>query len=139
MATKNYPDVLAVAESIEYRTRMDGGGTFNPRTGESVPLDSGYVVGGLQDTLVSPLTWGELQDNIATFIQRMPRSIVSLDYHHYLGTWVDDEGRCHIDASQVIENLGAAVSLAQERGEQAIWDVRNGNDIFVTVHNKGGG
>ena len=113
-------------------TLVEGGGTFH-RFGDIVKFDTGYMVGGIVDTVkVSrDLPATGIEDTFCKFQHRMPTNVGDTIY---FGTWVDGEV-IHIDASERVDNLADAISLARERKELAVWDCANGIDIWChNVH-----
>ena len=94
---------------------------------EKVPL-LGYYVGGVRPGLVvsdvSELDRGDLAWFVGTTNAR------------FFGVWKDTEtGDIYFDAVTWITGLGEALYVAAERGEIAIWDIQNGEEIRVKEAN----
>lgn len=109
-------------------TERDGGVTVSLATGKMNPHDAGYYVGGL----VPSVTLHKDSNAVAyaltadSFRNRIP---VNLD-GAYLGTWIDtDTDTVYFDASEHFTNRTEAMRVARLRGELAIWDIANGEEI----------
>ncbi len=81
-----------------------------------------YVVGGLVPAYVSPLWSPRSQrhaDILAFIAQHADGAMRTADG---IGSWRDPHGALCIDLVSRHDDLAQAIALAQERGEQAIWD-----------------
>lgn len=125
-----YVDVDHVYKRQVRSTIVHGGGTFTVNGYlEHVP-ESGYMVGGLIDSLVfSPK--GLYESEIAQiFMQYQARIPQTISDSVYFGSWIDTEtGLWHLDASEHYDNVDDASITARERGELAIWDIDASDDI----------
>lgn len=137
-----FRDYFAIATAIFDQTVENGGGTFYPDDGTPHSHNEGFFVGigsepdGEWSADVIPTNQG--LDNPATR-ERCIRSIAALcarivrygDDDIFLGTWVQG-GRLpaiHIECSRWFANERDAVEVAAYRGEIAIWDVANEDEI----------
>lgn len=93
--------------------RNDGGGTIDPRTGEVVEAESGYIVGGVVPTFTIEDDDPALVDAVEGFIRENSEGLV--------GIWLH-EGVAYLDAVELVDDLFDAVILAHAREELAIWD-----------------
>ena len=98
------------------------GGTWS-MDGSPVP-ESGYVVSDPRYTLV--LGPGVDMESI------VPHWIAALPDVRYVGVWTDDAtGAVHVDVNDIISDLDAAVGIARERREIAIWDLTRNEEIRI--------
>ncbi len=99
----------------------DQGATVH-RDGEANPHGSGYYVGGLFPSLVFDSIHDVDRGEMAWWIGTHPAQ--------YYGIWEDDEtGKVYIDAVQWAVSRYAAVSVGRDRGEIAVWDIKNGQEV----------
>ena len=62
----------------------------------------------------------------------MQNNIVPLFNGAYLGAWYNSEqDRMILDLSEVVESEAEALKLANERGQTAIWDIKNNKEILT--------
>lgn len=90
---------------------------------EALPT-TGFWVGGVRPSLVvesaSEIDRGDLGWFIGNTESR------------YFGVWTDmEDGKIYFDAVTHVDNREDAVNLGRERGEIAIWDIENGEEIRV--------
>lgn len=115
-------NVRLVAEL--WKRRRDGG-TFD-RAGNPV-IPTGFAVGGVcngMTCLLSKIT----EDGFTLFTNRWLETIGDAKY---VGAWADGDV-CYIDATEIVLDLDKALSIANSRGELAIWDFANAREIRVT-------
>lgn len=117
-------DLLAMLDRI----KRDGGFTYNPRTQRFV-TGGGYVVanppGGVSRTSSSGYAIG-----VRAILALSADSPLLDRPGFYLGAWKDD-GRVYAEISQVFRSRAEALRVAADRGERAIYDLRNRRDIPV--------
>lgn len=117
------------------RIERDGGFTYNPRTQRFV-TGAGYVVANPPSgevptsakfcdvSRIAPLTDSDLA-RVALMFSRL-LAVPS----YYLGAWKDG-ATVYVEVSQVFRSRGEALRVAADRGERAIYDLRNRRDIPV--------
>lgn len=97
------------------------GGTVD-RTGELATHETGYYVGGLFTPLVFDSADEVDRGEIAWWVGN--------HYANHYGVWTDSEtGKVYIDAVTYLMTESYALLAGRERGELAIWDVKNGVEI----------
>jgi hypothetical protein len=131
--------VKQIANAIETlitETRETGGSTVSI-TGAPLP-DSGYMVGGLVDGLMSnmdvlaPEHDHGLREKLALYVSEH-YSLLSRD-DVFLGGWIDQkEGTVWFDISERFNVREYAEMIGSDRGELAIWDVDKAEEIRVAV------
>jgi hypothetical protein len=107
-------------------TQMDRGsegGTFT-RDGEYAMVSRGYWVGGGAKTLiVNPKLERKIAFNdIWHWLNDLPKEV------RFIGWWLY-RGKYYFDATELVIEKDEALRLAKERGEFAIWDIMNGEEI----------
>lgn len=120
---------MNLAEFAE-STHKNGGGSFS-FNGEEIPT-SGYMVGGVTPSVILDpgTTLPRLILDLLHFYQRNQEHLDKDGL--FLGTWVDPEtGKIYLDVSQRVADLEEALKIGDLRGEIAIWDVINGQEISV--------
>lgn len=127
----NYPDVIAAAQHIYNHTLIYGGGTFDAVSGAPVEDQTGYAVGGYQDTRTVP--YRECSDEvvvdvIASFLQRIPGKLGG-GKHYFLGTWIEGD-LLFIDAVKIIDDRDTAVQAAEDHNEIAIYHLGTGTTLY---------
>lgn len=103
-----------------------GGGTIDRWSGKPQNFTEGYVVGGISTSLVLD---GDTQ--VDDFIYHVARF---MDRQHsgvkFIGVWRDpDTDLVHVDAVEVVKDRVSAEILGIQRGEIAIWDCANAEEI----------
>lgn len=112
-----------LAEILADMVKSGEDGTVETR-GHGLPVE-GYYVGGAIPSLVYPSADQVDRGEIAYWIGTKESS-------QYYGVWVDKEtGKVYFDASTFMNYEKYAIPLAAERGEIAIWDIANGQEIRV--------
>lgn len=105
-------------------TLSNGGGTFDHR-GYVAHLKEGYVLSiNPEWTRVLPV-----DDVTPTQVTMYFHDYVQ-DENTYIGTWVND-GQIHFDVVTVVKDFDEAVTLAADHGQDAIWSLDEGREIFV--------
>lgn len=121
-----FPKTMRNAENLLDLAIENGGGTIDRWTGEAQKFTEGYIVGGVSTTLVLD---GDTQVNdfiyhVARFMDRQHSGV------KFIGVWRDpDTDLVHVDAVEVIQNRVDAEILGIQRGEIAIWDCKNAEEI----------
>ena len=99
----------------------DQGATVD-RDGIANPYDTGYYVGGLYPSLVFDSVHTMDRGEVAWWIGNHPANLY--------GVWEDDEtGKVYVDAVQWDVSRRAAVQVGRDRGELAVWDIKNSREI----------
>lgn len=112
-----------LAEILADMVKAGEDGTVDAR-GHGLPTE-GYYVGGSTPSLVYPNVADVDRGEIAYWIGTNEAS-------RYYGVWVDsDTGKVYFDASTFMNYEQYAIPLAAARGEIAIWDIANGQEIRV--------
>lgn len=107
-------------------TLKNNGGTFTP-AGHAVLLRHGYMVGGVVPTHVEVLhDVAQVADTLEWFAHKHADILES--HVTFLGTWIDG-GRVYLDVSQHVVKREDALALGRARGELAIWDCAEGEEI----------
>ena len=112
-----------------------------------VPLpNAGYVVGGVVPALavLSPVALDGLPESARTRELDDLRSrvagwvtehlqLVAATAGYRFGAWVNPaDGVLWLDVVEIVHEADKAVRLGRERGEIAVWDIRNGVDILTS-------
>jgi hypothetical protein len=116
-------------------TLKNHGGTFTP-AGSVVKTHElyGYLVGGVVPSSIvgrADNNHAVLANHLRNFVTQH-EGILRADPSLYLGTWCH-EGNVYIDVVEFVGNRAAALELARERGEEAVWDCRSGNEVNAEV------
>lgn len=121
-------------ETLIAETRDSGGSTVSV-TGANLP-DSGYMVGGMVDgvmtaaEMLSPEHHDDLVYAITNYISKHFDLLTQRNI--FLGGWVDaQEDTLWIDISERFNVKEYALLTAEDRGEIAIWDVAESEEIRV--------
>lgn len=119
------------ADKVIAYTERHGGGTFWPwGTAADLGKTGGFLVGGIVPSFV--FAWGEETPVVRRHIKAFANAHAATfkrNASYYLGTWVDDDNRCHLDVSEQVYSKYQAIVLGLSRGELAIWDVAAGKEI----------
>jgi hypothetical protein len=123
--------IKTMAEEVAKNTIKNGGDTV--LTVDGSRPDSGYCVGGAMP--------GEVVENFKNETDLAERITMFMVTHegdllhgkgYALGTWIDPEtGWVDLDVSNVVADYRTAMKLAKQRGEVAIYRVRDGRTIYV--------
>lgn len=84
-----------------------------------IDVEQGYVVGGLVQSIIVDA------DNEDAFWDAF---YILYHDHACVGTWLND-GQIHLDAVEIIADEQEALRIGRERGEIAIWDAANAQEI----------
>ncbi|MEV0590005.1 hypothetical protein [Nonomuraea cavernae] len=109
--------------------RERGGFTWSPHTRR--PPDDGYMVALTGHTVQHPASLLDDLDASAVAIDdylMRRRSLFENDRDVYLGGWIED-GKLWLEPSRNVRDRAAAVRLARETDQIAIYDVRAGTTI----------
>ena len=99
------------------QTLADSGGTFDARTLDPIAGGPWAVGGGLPGIAIPIVTpWPE---PLVVAFGDAYNSLLE-DGAQVIGTWID-EGTLYVDAIDLIVDTDAAIRLASERGERAIY------------------
>lgn len=108
----------------------DGGWTL-ALNGEDVPT-VGYVVGGdpaLPERVLSG--WDDVPGLATLTVVDSYMARASVLGRSYTGGWVRDDGALVLDTPTILADRQEALSLARERGEEAIYSLADGETIYV--------
>ena len=123
-ANKGYTmDFSSAAQILVAATLAEGGATMNPKT---LALETSPVtlVGGATDITGNRVAETSVpvddftEEYAAEYIRRM--SVLARD--SYIGTWIEN-GLVVLDAADAFESLDAALFMATERGERAVYTI----------------
>ncbi len=111
---------------------MEGGGVTLDLGGHSP--EKGYQVGKPGFGEVVPSKADLKPATLRRWIMRNQRQLGVPGHpkpHNNVGLWADEQdgGKTYIDVSENVPSQGRAVDLAKQRGELAIWDVDNQQEI----------
>lgn len=121
-------EVGTIADTLEAMA-VAGGGTLDLSTGMAATHESGYYVGGAHG--MAPHLLGADMDNLnAALVTAFERFHSGMDGSGYVGVW-EDGGTIYVDATEWFEDPNDALDVAQARGELAIFDVANMEDIRI--------
>lgn len=110
-----------------FNTIVDSEGGTLSKNGAQTP-NHGYFVGGACEPLIfdsvestnSPLALSLIQ----RFVEHCPSDLI--------GWWIDEaDGKVYIDGTDWFDNQTLAIVTGRERGEIAIWDANNNEEIRV--------
>ena len=116
--------------SVREKVSEQGGASINPKTLEE-PTD-GYMVaiqGHNKEVPASEFfTPGVGEDQLFDWIEAN-EDVLSKEGSH-IGLWHDEEnGEVVFDVSERVDTIDEAIALGEERNQQEIWDVANGEGI----------
>ena len=101
-------------------------GTTIDRFQGVIALMEGYVVGGEVKALTidnsNPRWWKITM--IERWLDKLPIG------QRLVGSWVDGN-TLYVDAVRIVKDEAVAINLAKQRGEVAIYDVRNQHSIYI--------
>lgn len=99
-----------------------GEGATVHHDGSVNPYGTGYYIGGIFPPLVFDSVETVDRGEIAWWIGTHPANLY--------GVWTDDEtGKVYVDATQWAITRRNAIEVGRERGELAVWDIRNNVEI----------
>lgn len=112
------------ASKIVQTAIAQGGGTFDPKSGNAIRPRSGFSVGAVKGTLiqVSAENPDVVEDAVKIVTKRFPGS--------WLGLWVN-KGVVHIDPVMWVPSRDAAESLGRKLEQDSIFDFSNGEVIVL--------
>lgn len=91
----------------------------------------GYAVGGATESVecefnddLSFNKFKQIMDLKIEFMQEQPEDTMQV-----IGAWVNDDNYAFIEVSDIVFNREEAIALGKERGEEAIWDFKNNEEI----------
>lgn len=115
----------SISELLLAGTAANGGTTVSLEDATVAIHVRGYYVGGAVPSEVFPNT-GDMSD-YANAVTNITRQVQGLGY---IGSWLDTEtNTVYVDAVDWIEDRTIAIAVARDRGELAIWDIANGEEI----------
>lgn len=109
----------------------NGGATFNLVTGEYQFKGYAYSIFGhekIHNTLEGMFTISEVEHAVKNFVREKGVELYSV--HNHLGGWFED-GKLHLDISNVTQDLRNAVVKGLRNGQKAIHDFQSGKDIYL--------
>lgn len=116
-------------QEMKNRTEANGGATLHLPSGEYDRYTTGYYVGGYAKAVTFPLEGSTVADYVLAAIDVIS-SVPAGKRTGNLGSWIDTEtGTVWIDASEHYTDRTEAMRVAAERGELAIWDIANAEEI----------
>ena len=106
--------------------KTEGGFTISAGSLRPVNYNSGYAVGGKSKVLtgkMDSLTFTKFKVKLSSLRHR----------GGLIGGWVDSkDNKYYLEATQYVSNKSTALSMANSRGEIAIWDFKNTCEIRLT-------
>jgi hypothetical protein len=128
----------AAIETLMLETREGGGSTVSAR-GDKIP-DTGYMVGGMTDSLIfgADLIMDKGHNSLAyqMIMQWMSHNFsLATRTNTFLGGWIDTETcTMYVDLSEHFPSdmEQNAMAAAKEREEIAIWDLEKGEEIRIS-------
>jgi predicted methyltransferase len=114
----------------ELINRVSKEGGFSIRIGAGVAPTKGYMVSTYKDRelIIDLKDRNQAINSIFKYLKE--NSSLLKKKGHFLGGWMD-EGQLYLDVSRNVMSQSKAVSLAEENGQLAIWDVKNSQEIPV--------
>lgn len=106
---------------------QDWGG-FSVKHDLSTYEGGGYAVGGASkchEPLADCLSFNQFVEIMADLCEQTRGKASRL----LIGGWVDDQGRAYLELSDIVQNRAEAVALGIDRGEKAIYDLWNNEEI----------
>ena len=111
------------------RIERDGGFTYNPRTQRFV-TGTGYVVANPPGALAFSTRPGGPERSIIAERATLRNADLLARPGYYLGGWREGS-ETFVEVSQIFRSRAEALRVAADRGERAIYDLRNRRDIPV--------
>lgn len=116
-----------LARKVIVMTKLFNGCTYNIKM--ETP-SSGYMVSWRPSNVNHPLVFDSVKAMDEAMIYGYIACMTMLWPKLYIGSWVDSEtGKVHLDVSENIYELDAALTLARQNDQIAIWDVINNQEI----------
>ena len=98
------------------------------------PTREAYAVGGATDSvemvdnnLLSYNNFEKIMKLNIEFMERQPDTTMQV-----IGAWVNDDNYVYIEVADIVFDREEAIALGRERGEEAIWDFDNDDEIKLT-------
>ena len=98
------------------------------------PTREAYAVGGAADSvecvdnnLLSYNAFRYTMKLMIEFMERQPDTTMQV-----IGAWVNDDNYVYIEVADIVFDREEAIALGRERGEEAIWDFDNDDEIKLT-------
>jgi len=91
----------------------------------------GYAVGGASkcfEIKADDLSWNYFAYTIMPFLRELTRGKGATKL---IGGWVNNDGVAFIELSDIVQNRKEAITLGWMRGEQAIYDLWNNEEIEI--------
>lgn len=123
-----YDSLDKIADSVVKRSLSNGGATIYTPTGLAAGGGYALAIANSPEEKFSELT----VDIVTDYIERNYDSFLKNE-GYFLGTWLN-EGTWYLDVSELIigeDKKDEALKLAKQRGEKAIYDLYNFQEIFV--------
>ena len=112
-----------------------GGFTYSPAEGRLLgPKDGGYAV-GMYPHLSQVVDGNLTPDAIAAFQARVAETL-GQSPDNMVGAWRNNDGKAVLDVVRAPKSLDEATALGKARGEQALYDLKEGRslDLDYTDH-----
>ncbi len=127
----SYPELLA----LRYFNVQSGNGFSVDKDLKGYnPTREAYAVGGATDSvemvdndLLSYNNFEKIMKLNIEFMERQPDTTMQV-----IGAWVNDDNYAFIEVSDIVFDREEAIALGKERGEEAIWDFDNDDEIKLT-------
>tara|TARA_R100001163_G_C4986462_1_gene140636 strand:- start:330 stop:782 length:453 start_codon:yes stop_codon:yes gene_type:complete len=127
----SYPELLA----LRYFNVQSGNGFSVDKDLKGYnPTREAYAVGGATDSvemvdnnLLSYNNFEKIMKLNIEFMERQPDTTMQV-----IGAWVNDDNYVYIEVADIVFDREEAIALGKERGEEAIWDFDNDDEIKLT-------
>ena len=127
----SYPELLA----LRYFNVQSGNGFSVDKDLKGYnPTREAYAVGGATDSvemvdnnLLSYNNFEKIMKLNIEFMERQPDTTMQV-----IGAWVNDDNYVYIEVADIVFDREEAIALGRERGEEAIWDFDNDDEIKLT-------
>lgn len=125
---------LTLKDQVESYTKI---GRWNMTLGVDdfeVPKEGYVYVANTTDSKILPKEhvagWGGLEGELAEFIDKNYKDKLKTG-EFFVGVWEDDGGFYHFDLVKVAKSEAEAIEKAGANGQQAIYDLKNKNVIYL--------
>jgi len=127
----SYPELLA----LRYFNVQSGNGFSVDKDLKGYnPTREAYAVGGATDSvemvdnnLLPYNNFEKIMKLNIEFMERQPDTTMQV-----IGAWVNDDNYVYIEVADIVFDREEAIALGRERGEEAIWDFDNDDEIKLT-------